>query len=56
MTSESTEERLCEDFVELGGVVGALELPGSGEGMLGIGSAGDRGRGVMRDCADFDHC
>lgn len=41
MTCESAEERLCEDFVELGRVIGALELPGSREGMLSVGRASD---------------
>lgn len=55
VAGKGSDEGLCEYFVEFGGVVGALELSGAGEGVLGVGGAREGGEGLVSDGCYFYH-
>ena len=55
MTWQSSDQRLCEDFVELRGIFSSSKLSSAGEGMLSVGSAGDFGDGGVSDSVYLYH-
>ena len=55
MSGEGGQEGLGEYFVKLSGVGGSLELPRSGEGVLGSRGAAGGGEGLVGNGGNLDH-